>query len=513
MSGPPSNDSLSDSIHSQLCFYRLRERLVADMTDMSSVDRASYSIFLKGLYFDSGILRLARWPVTPSFKSLSLVQDPIPSFQELVAAAMESGSRTPEKAYAQPIVFFKLSCLSTFATSPIAAHISNVRLRVPNRSILTAISTASTGGSTVIPATHSAALPKPFPAMEHLDISTTYVDCDAALQGLLKRHPGLFNLVVDRSGLIRFGMAEQTCLEIGKVVASVGISRATEAMKVYRAAARAQQAQIQAQVRAGRGDDNEHQIESTAQRLANTEITTNRRGRSSYATERRPRSVNTAPFAGTSSLNSMSDALAGLHVSNSIKPVILPSSPSLRSLACGVGPHEGLEALRSEWEEEFQAGYEEGLDKVIQIIEDRLEEYHRLAIRAQNATHKSPAEDRMHPQLYRFRSPQERKNLLAKAADQGCAVSDLDEMQDKDILASMDLVACDETEVNILIDQVRSSACQLCTLPDCAAEGRIAFTDSGEKDEEERRVWRRPANQHKAGCAHLVGRQIWEADT
>ena len=481
-----------------------------------SVDRASYTIFLKGLYFDSGILRLARWPVTPSFRSLSLVQDPIPSFQDLVAAAMESGLRTPEKAHAQPIVFFKLSCLSTLATSPIAAHISNVRLRIPNRSVLTAISAASTGGSTVLPSTHSAALPKLFPALEHLDISTTYVDNDAALQGLLKRHPGLLYLIVDRSGLIRFGMAEQTCIEIGKVVASVGVSRSTEAMKVYRAVARVQQARAQALAQSRQASEEAEASGqpgpvNAIQRLAATEVNTSRRARSSYATERRPRSANTAPFTSVNGDNSLSDALASMHVTSSTKPIILPSSPSLISLACGVGPHEGLDdAFRNDWEEDFQAGYADGLKRVVQFIEDRIEEYHRLHTRAQHATHKSPVEDRLFPKLFRFRTPSERKVLQAKATGLGCAVDDLEEMQDKDILTTMDLVPCDETDAQMLIDQVRSSTCHLCTLPDCAAEGRIAFTDSGEKDEEERRKWRRPASKHKSGCAHLIGRRIWE---
>ena len=195
----------------------------------------------------------------------------------------------------------------------------------------------------------------------------------------------------------------------------------------------------------------------------------------------------------------------------STKPIILPCSPSLVSLACGVGAHDGLdEALRIDWEDEFETGYEEGLKRVVQFIEDKLEEYHRLYLRAQHATQKTPLEDRLFPRLYRFRTLQERKCLLTKAEKLECAVGDLEEMQDKDILSTMDLVPCDEVDVKGIIEQVRSSHCSLCTLPDCAAEGRIAFTDSGEKDEEERKKWRLPGSQHKPGCAHLIGRQMWE---
>lgn len=479
---------------------------------------------MKGIYFDTSIVHLSRWPTTPTFRHLSLIQDPIPSFKDLVAAALESGLRKPEHAHAQPIVFFKLSCLSTLAASPVAAHISAVRLRIPGRSILTSISTASTGGSTVLPATHSATLPKPFPALEHLDISTTYVNCDAAFQGLLKRHPGLRYLVVDRTGLISIGNAEVACVEIGKVIASVGVSRSTEAMKVYRAAARAQQARLQQERRQRElrdaqafAENDQHQLNPALQRLVERDLSAasaSRRGRSSYASERRDRRGGGGGAAnGMEADSSLTNAMAGLHVSTNTRPIILPSAPSLISLACGVDPHSEVnQELRSEWEEDFATGFEEGIEKVLQAIQERLEDYHRLRARAQNATHKSPAEDRMQPRLYRFRTPEERQDLLKRASELGCRMEDLPEYQevDGDVLASMDLIPCEEVDARILLDQVRSSQCTLCTLPDCAAEGRIVFTDSGEKDEMERRKWRRPSSEHKPGCAHIVARQIWE---
>lgn len=450
----------------------------------------------------------------------------------------------PTKAHAQPIVFFKLSCLSTLATSPVAAHVKNVRLRIPNRSILTAISTSSTS-STVIPATHSATLPKLFPALQVLDISTTYVSVDAAFQGLLKRHPGLEHLVADRSGLIRFGMADETCREIGRTIASIGVSRATEAAKVYRAASRAQQARVHARAMArqqallGSRETLEPQHAQLLQVVSQDVSRTSRRGRSSYATERRSRNN---PASSADSIASLNDAFSNLSVvPTNFKPVILPSTSSLRSLGAGVGSHEGIDdELRADWAEEFQEGYEDGIAKVIMFIRERIDEYNRLYTRATNASsnHRASAEDRTFPKLLRFRTAAERRARIARAATLNISVEDLDTYDDKarrgrkagaggnddeeeeeeegqgshrDLLSTLDLVECEVADAMALIDAVQEQSCSLCTLPDCAGEGRIAYTDAGKMDSREKAKWRRPASEHTPGCAHLVNRKIWES--
>lgn len=460
---------------------------------------------------------MAKWPLTPNFKELSLVQDPIPSHKDLIAAAFEAGTAAlaPKHGHAQPIVFFKLSCISTLATAPISAFVKNVRLRIPNRSILTSITTASTS-STVIPVTHSATLPKPFPALEHLDISTTFVFCDGAFQGLLKRHPGLRHLIVDRSGLIHFGMPDEACRDVGKIVATVGVSRAVEAMKVYRAAARAMQerarAAEEARQRAQLNDSELAQLYETEQQQAlEAEVQRARRGRSGYATERRPRGQPTrVDPAATAALT---EALASLALTAPKRPVILPSAPPLLSLCCGVNEHEDLDDdLREEWDEDFNEGYEQGLDYAVAFVEEKLAEYRRFDARARHATNRSPAEDRMFPQLMRFRTPEERLERLKLAAELGCSVEDLDTDEEKDILSHLDLVECDVSDALALIDQIKSSKCTLCTIADCANQGRIAFTDSGEHEKNAQAKWRRPASEHQAGCGHLVARHIWEGE-
>lgn len=459
---------------------------------------------------------MARWPLTPSFKELSLVQDPIPSHKDLVAAAFEAGTTAPKQGHAQPIVFFKLSCISTLATAPISAYIENVRLRIPNRSILTSISTASTS-STVIPATHSATLPKPFPALVHLDISTTYVNCDGAFQGLLKRHPGLRHLVVDRSGLVHFGMPDEACRDVGKVVATIGVSRATEAMKVYRAAFRAMQerarAAVEAQRRAAMTNSELAALEDEERmQTLHAQVQAARRGRSGYASERRPRGAQ-ARATDSAAAAALSNALASLSISAAKKPIILPSAPSLLSLCCGVNEHEDLDDdMREEWDEDFAEGYQQGLDYTVAYIEEKLIEYRRQETRARNASSKTSEDDRVYPQLMRFRTPEERQARIDLAASKGCMVEDLEDHNEKDILSHMDLVPCDVADALSLIADIKTSTCTLCTVADCANQGRIAFTDSGEYDRKSQAKWRRPANEHKPGCGHLVGRRIWEEE-
>lgn len=481
------------------------------------VDKASYTIFLKGLYFDTGILRLARWPITTAFRHLSLIQDPIPSHRDLVAAAIESNSTVPKQAHAQPIVFFQLSCLSILAMAPVASQISHVRLRVPGRSLLTALTNASTS-STTIPATHSAVLPKPFPALEHLDISTTYVACDGAFQALLKRHASLTHLVVDRTGLIRFGQSEEAVRLLGSVVSSVGNARASEAMKVYRAAARSLLARKNAEKAAREEALAQAQGAATGSTGPRTELqqliardiaTSARRGRSSYATERRVRTN-----LSTSTVDGAADAFANMSLSTThFRPVILPAAPVLVSLACGVSDHPDLDdALRVEWEYEFQQGWKEGLRKVCATIREKLEEYARFEVRARNATHKTPVEDRAIPKLYRFRTAAERKSRTKLAASLGITVDDMDIDEDgeKDIMSTLDLVECSIADAKLLEATINEAVCTLCTLPDCPKAGRIAFTDAGDKERNEASQWRKPASAHKSGCAHLIGRAKWE---
>ena len=475
------------------------------------VDRASYTIFLKGLYFDIGILKLATaWPSNPSFRSLSLVQDPIPSHADLVAAALEANIAAPRHAHAQPIVFFKLSCLSVLGAASIAANVEDLRIRIPNRSILTAITSSSTS-STTTPATHAAILPQLFPALRHLDISTTYVNCDGAFQNLFKRHPSLTHLVVDRTGLIRFGQAEEVVRQIGSLVAAIGVNRATEALKVYRAAARAQVARQQAYRQA-----QSNLIPPNEQNGHLAALQPSRRGRSSYATERRVRT----PTSRIGAINELADALSGISLESvTIKPVILAACPSLVSLACGVGIHPDMDAdTRPQWDRDFDEGWREGLQRTVAFNEEKIEEYERALARhlaPSTGKKKKQDEDDMGsvPRLYRFRTVEERRERLNLARAIGVAYHELDAQSEgqPDLLSILDLVRCDTSEARLLNAEIAGAVCHLCTIPDCARDGKIAVTDGGKGDLAEAYKWRRPISEHQPGCAHLVARSVWDS--
>lgn len=311
-------------------------------------------------------------------------------------------------------------------------------------------------------------------------------------------------------------MPEEVCKEIGRLIASTGVARATESAKVYRTALRTQQAQaaarIRARLRASEDANGESALQQTRPDLVmQEEVARARRGRSTYATERRVRSAHVGPSAANQAAE-LEAAFSGLAMTSTLtKPVILPSLPSLVNLACGVSHPEVDEDVREDWNEDFQEGYQEGIAKSITFIEERLEDYRRLANRANNATAKTSVEDRAHPKLMRFRTPEERKERMIRAASFGIQVEDLPEMQNLDILGTMDLVPCEISDALGLIDELKKSQCSLCTLPDCPAQGRIAWTETQEeKDKAEMGRWRRPREEHTPGCAHLVGRAIWE---
>lgn len=93
-------------------------------------------------------------------------------------------------------VFHRLLCLTVLGTSPIGQRLTHLVLRLPRRNTLTAL-TAHTPRSALDPP------PRPYAAMTHLDLSTTHIIADARFPTLLRLHPALEHLVLDRcTGLI-----------------------------------------------------------------------------------------------------------------------------------------------------------------------------------------------------------------------------------------------------------------------------------------------------------------------
>ena len=129
---------------------------------------------------------------TPAFglESLELELDTLFADGESDSAPVRVARNLPGKTteIAQPIVLHRLACLSTLAVSPLGAQLTHLVLRLPRRNLTTALT--------------SAAAPS-LPQLVHLDLSTTHIVADARVPLLLRLHPKLEYLVLDRcSGLI-----------------------------------------------------------------------------------------------------------------------------------------------------------------------------------------------------------------------------------------------------------------------------------------------------------------------
>ncbi|KAI5120587.1 hypothetical protein M0805_002537 [Coniferiporia weirii] len=202
--------------------------------------KANYYQFLKGAYFDSTLSALSRWP-SSSLETLSIVQDP----------------HVGQVHFAQPLVFFTFQPLAALSTSPVSAHISALRLRIPARDVVPFI----------------AAAPRAFPALTALDLSTGNIK-DAQLARLLTRFSRVQHVRLDACSLITAregvvgpavaaGAADSEWATLGRSCALAGARRAKErekALKAWREAldaavgpAHAQDAQPQrSRARAGR---------------------------------------------------------------------------------------------------------------------------------------------------------------------------------------------------------------------------------------------------------------------
>ncbi len=128
--------------------------------------------------------------------------------------------------FAQPLVFFRLDPLATLAVSPLCYDLKHFRLRVPSRQVCR----------------HLYALPKSFPHLEFLDMSTSNVS-PRDLEGLLGHLSGLRVLVLDGCPIVSqrtdvpldAGEPFLQWMELGQTLALAGVRRATEREKKLKA--------------------------------------------------------------------------------------------------------------------------------------------------------------------------------------------------------------------------------------------------------------------------------------
>lgn len=365
-----------------------------------NVSRRSYEPFLKGAYFDHCLDLLAKWPQSNRFHSISFVQDlpPRPSL----------GSSThPHQPHgiAQPIILFRFWSITHLACSPFGRTVRNLRLRIPNRNLVIPLTHQSTYFESIPIGTHTPRrnfqLPiQPFPNLTFLDLSTSSlpsVTNDLAI--ILRRFPTLQHLIIDRTHLIhpsRFHTDDErvreTLRSIGSTAATTGISRAIEISKLWRELHRMIESELKDET--SRSDS----IETITPALSTTSSTTTtrptppepkerRRGRSSYASAPRIKNSSTTlkssftPTPSTCTTWSY-DPLPLSEQTIPSKLIIIPSPLNLTSLCCGtdLGSKDSLEVqdrIRQEWADDFEIGWQLGLQKFKSVVVEKLAVFDR----------------------------------------------------------------------------------------------------------------------------------------
>ena len=137
-----------------------------------SIQRANYYQFLSGLYFDTSLEILADW--RSPLRTLSISQDPIPE-------------ESKRGSFAQPLVFFSLSCISKLVSAHALSQLQTLRLSVPLRPISTHLLEGSS---------------KRLSTWEVVDLSFTRSNIPSLIQ-LTTRFPNLRHIILDHTYIIR----------------------------------------------------------------------------------------------------------------------------------------------------------------------------------------------------------------------------------------------------------------------------------------------------------------------
>lgn len=120
------------------------------------------------------------------------------SFAQPIASHPAHSRSVKELANPQLQVFHRLHCITVLSLSPLGANLTSLHLRLPRRSVLTALTAYAAPSSPFAPQ------PAPFPSLTLLDLSTTLVAAgDMKLPLMLRLMPRLEYLVLDRcAGLV-----------------------------------------------------------------------------------------------------------------------------------------------------------------------------------------------------------------------------------------------------------------------------------------------------------------------
>ncbi|SGY79030.1 BQ5605_C008g05017 [Microbotryum silenes-dioicae] len=450
----------------------------------------SYYFFLKGAYFDTAPLAIAQWPVeaAPHLRCLAYAQDLLPShgivrqatpafgLQELTDSLDEFGAEPPATSASltpkppiqlpdtsAPRLAKRLEAEKADFAQPIVFH----RLYC-----ITALATSPIGSQLthfVLRLPRRDVLlsltayivwppPRPFVSLLSIDLSTTHVVADQRLPLFLRLHPNLRHLTLDRcSGLIGDREADQpaatnTLKWLGHTCASIGKTRADEALRQWRKLVR---------------DRSEGSAPGSGFATSSTAPMRRHRRRSMLSLQHAPAQPSPAP-------------------SHAVVRDLLIVAPPPRLESLGLGLFDLAAQLVPLWREAFAEGYVEAMDRCIaKLHEPRL-------------GHQEFDED---PLFSSF-------------------------------LSTNGMIVVDASWARSVLSTYLSKlgGFILCLTPDCSSARGVAhlsFALNGAQDRQERewsektnwereridrRAWRRPAEKHEVGCAHVQSRVAWEEE-
>lgn len=262
-----------------------------------------------------------------------MIQDPLPA-----------SSFDPHTSFAQPIVFFSLEVFRPFSRSPLAHHITHLRIRVPSRLVLAQLLE-----------------PGAFPALRALDIGTSALgNPERAIPLLLARHSKLEHLLLDDCSLSREGWRDlaRACALAGQGKSRIRekkVNEWLEAMSARQAVTTSNEAEPNANA-AG----NNNPLQRRAPRHG-------RRGVAAptFSIRAAPAASQATPIAIAGPSNS--EHVNGLDApSRKSKIRILPPLPTLLTLSTTLTPPPDANKAE-DWRTEFESGWRSGIDVLLSV--------------------------------------------------------------------------------------------------------------------------------------------------
>lgn len=466
----------------------------------------------QGAYFDIVPLSIANWPDS-RLKRLSFVQDLLPTYGAIPPSIPPWGLRqiveedqapiipvrridqVVDKAlFAQPLVYHRLHCINTLATSVSAGQsIESLVLRLPGRDILPSITAFTFTGVPLTPFT-------PFPRLRHLDLSTSHMISNERFSLLLRLYPHLETLTLDRcTGMIAKRDVEDPATFVllrwlGSTIGQQGAARALDVTRGWKNLIKDRPTGVPAPGPNG---------------LPVAVLEKKRRlGRSGYANM--PRGTTGPVKAATPTL--FDDSRSVLMIKDML---IIPPPPSLVSLGFGLLDLDGNVATL--WHDEFQEGYREGIKKTIDKLEEAIHRYEIWKLTGKLVDRR----------MVTFRD----------SLPLGSPWVDWDYVEPDEIFAaflkSKGLICIALDGALELLERIRAKGkvgCSFCLVPDCSGAPGVAHLALStvnsetvverearekrlwEEEAEERKTWRRAAGDHRPGCAHLITREKWNEE-